>query len=605
MARMQGLLSSILLAIAFASSTGALPGSSSDAEYHRASTRATYAVGRRGLQVESYQPPSSFETYGEGLEQPASFGLLTDPQTEARQFVADKLRINRETVEYRSGFTNGNVRHAYVRQELNGVPFANAVANVAFKDNKVVSFGSSFVKPKNVADAQPSIDVKDALPAVEEALDGKYNGHPTRLEYLARPDGSASLVFAAQIENVEANTWYEAFIDAHTGDLLSVVDFTADATYRVLPIQKQALPEGQELITDPQDTTSSPNGWHAAGTTLNTSGNNVIAYKTSLTTGLTSQSETDLFDYPYNDTLAPSVASNVAAATTNAFYIINVIHDFTYRYGFTEKTFNFQDDNFGKGGSGSDRVQVSVQDASGTNNANFATPPDGQPGRCRMYIWTSTSPNRDGALQNDILVHEVTHGISNRLTGGGSATCLQTTESRGLGEGWSDALAEWTQQKSGTIVDYVLGNYVTNNPGGIRTRPYSVSNVTNPQTFASARGQTSVHRIGEIWANMLHNVYAALVGLHGWSETAKINPEGTEGNIVWLHLFLDGLALQPCNPGFVTARDAWIQADANRYGGANKCLLWRAFASRGLGVKAANFVDDTSVPAECEFKQEF
>ena len=54
--------------------------------------------------------------------------------------------------------------------------------------------------------------------------------------------------------------------------------------------------------------------------------------------------------------------------------------------------------------------------------------------------------------------------------------------------------------------------------------------------------------IGEVWANMLHNVYAALVGAHGWSATAKTNPDGTEGNIVYLHLFLDALRLQPCNP---------------------------------------------------------
>lgn len=68
---------------------------------------------------------------------------------------------------------------------------------------------------------------------------------------------------------------------------------------------------------------------------------------------------------------------------------------------------------------------------------------------------------------------------------------------------------------------------------------------------------------------------------------------------MWLHLFIDALPLQPCNPTFVNARDAWIQADANRYGGANKCLLWQAFASRGLGVKAQNYQDDTSVPADC------
>lgn len=50
----------------------------------------------------------------------------------------------------------------------------------------------------------------------------------------------------------------------------------------------------------------------------------------------------------------------------------------------------------------------------------------------------------------------------------------------------------------------------------------------------------------------------------------------------------------------VSARDAWIQADENRYNGANKCILYHAFASRGLGVNAGpDFVDNTDVPAGC------
>ena len=49
----------------------------------------------------------------------------------------------------------------------------------------------------------------------------------------------------------------------------------------------------------------------------------------------------------------------------------------------------------------------------------------------------------------------------------------------------------------------------------------------------------------------------------------------------------------------INARDAWIQADVNRFGGANKCILWKAFASRGLGVNAASHNDDTTVPAGC------
>lgn len=49
----------------------------------------------------------------------------------------------------------------------------------------------------------------------------------------------------------------------------------------------------------------------------------------------------------------------------------------------------------------------------------------------------------------------------------------------------------------------------------------------------------------------------------------------------------------------LSARDAWIQADANRYAGANLCTLWSAFASRGLGVAAKEFKDDFTVPSKC------
>lgn len=110
---------------------------------------------------------------------------------------------------------------------------------------------------------------------------------------------------------------------------------------------------------------------------------------------------------------------------------------------------------------------------------------------------------------------------------------------------------------------------------------------------------SEVHDIGEVWANMLHNVYAALVSAHGFAADARTHPESDAGNAVWLHLFVDALSLQPCNPTMPGARDAWLQADVNRYGGANRCVLWNAFASRGLGVNAKDYVDDSTVPTGC------
>ena len=51
-------------------------------------------------------------------------------------------------------------------------------------------------------------------------------------------------------------------------------------------------------------------------------------------------------------------------------------------------------------------------------------------------------------------------------------------------------------------------------------------------------------------------------------------------------LVTEGLKLQPCNPGFVDGRNAILDADVALYGGANQCLIWEAFAKRGLGVSA-------------------
>ena len=37
-----------------------------------------------------------------------------------------------------------------------------------------------------------------------------------------------------------------------------------------------------------------------------------------------------------------------------------------------------------------------------------------------MFTWTYNTPNRDGDLSNDIIVHEFAHGLTNRMTGGGT-----------------------------------------------------------------------------------------------------------------------------------------------------------------------------------------
>jgi extracellular elastinolytic metalloproteinase len=127
------------------------------------------------------------------------------------------------------------------------------------------------------------------------------------------------------------------------------------------------------------------------------------------------------------------------AAIVNLFYLNNMIHD--YLYGFNEPA-GTSSSNFKRGGREGDAVIANCQDGSGTNNANFATPPDGSNGRMRMVslgvmnsISGLVSPGRDGDLEEGIVVHEYAHGISTRLTGGPSNSgCLGWGEAGGKPE---------------------------------------------------------------------------------------------------------------------------------------------------------------------------
>ncbi|KZV80907.1 hypothetical protein EXIGLDRAFT_732102 [Exidia glandulosa HHB12029] len=575
------------------------------APYVQSSKHVTHRVRTlpNGLQVRSYHPESTYKTFPEGVKPPVSAnGLAANFKASALSYIHQEL--GEENVQYTSGYTSPVASHHYVNQHFNGIPVVNAVAHSSLnKDGNVVAFSSSFVTGKpNVAPATPSISKEDALEAVKTKLGATPTDREIKLEYFASDDGSVILSHVVEAHIDDNGHLVEAFINAHTGELASLLDYTLSLTYLALPIQKQAPTEGIETIVNPEDLTASPNGWTVLnGTdTKTTSGNNGVVYKTS-ESSTTKESSTDTFNYPWAPGSQASVAANVDAARTNAFYILNTVHDISYRYGFTESAFNFQNDNFGKGGKGGDRVTVSVQDSAdfGTYNADFSVTPDGTSGHMRMFLWDITTIRRDGALENDIVVHEFTHGISNRMTGGGTGRCLTTTEAGGMGEGWSDAFAEWTEQKDSTVPDFTMGAYVINDAAGIRSLPYSTSKTVNPYTYATIATKNEVHDIGEIWANTLHNVYAALVEANGFSADAKTNPDATGGNAIFLHLFIDSFPLQPCNPTFPTARDAWIQADVNRFAGANKCTLWKAFASRGLGVGAANHKDSTDIPAEC------
>jgi hypothetical protein len=358
------------------------------------------------------------------------------------------------------------------------------------------------------------------------------------------------------------------------------------------------------LVIDPENTIASPYGWHDTNGVLGaeytiTRGNNVHAYNDIANTNSSPGNEPNggaalSFDFTANLSFTPSsnttFAQNLKSNTVNLFYLNNMMHDIWYSYGFDEAAGNFQENNYGNGGTGGDYVKAEAQDGGGTNNANFSTPTDGGNGRMQMYLWTAANPDKDGDLDNGIVAHEYGHGISTRLAGGpNTSSCLSGNEQQG--EGWSDWFGLMITLKPGDVgtTGRGIGTYATNQTttgGGIRPYRYT-TNMTgpnsNPHTYDNIKTAAVPHGVGSVWCAMLWDLTWAYVAKYGFDADLY---NGTGGNNKVMQLVLDGLKLQPCGSGFVDSRNALLFADVALTGGDNQCLIWQVFARRGLGASA-------------------
>lgn len=465
---------------------------------------------------------------------------------------------------------------------------------------------------------------------------------PVKLMWQPSKDGSLKLAWDLNIYELSAQNWWSVRIDAMTGEILDQNNWVSQcffgeseepcthqpgehkeglknghflpksilkvenesltpldgSSYRVYPFPVESpnhvapLPpaDGRTLVNEPADATASPFGWHdtdgiVGAEFTTTQGNNVHAY-----TDIDANNTPDVgsspdggagldFDFPLDLSMAPSTYR--PAAVVNLFYWNNYIHDFASKYGFDEVSGNFQVFNYSGMGVGGDDVRAEAQDGSGVDNANFGTPPDGMRPRMQMYIGDNPNPDVDGDFDNAVIAHEYGHGISNRLTGGpANVSCLNNSEQ--MGEGWSDFIGLMMTMKPGDVATTSrgIGTYLFGQPAngpGIRPTPYTTHMGVNPSTYNTIQTAAVPHGVGYVWATMLWDLNWALIDKHGLAN----------GFDITMDIVMEGMKLQPCNPGFVDGRNAIIDADVALNGGANKCLIWEVFARRGLGFSAS------------------
>ena len=546
---------------------------------------------------------------------------LTNPDTRSplvisRSFLKERqdlfrlspAEVDNTIIEKDYSTKHNGARHVVLLQAIDKIPVYQGRMSFHYdRQGRLVLMHTGDVVPGLSISTDPTLDEVQAVKAAISSLDKPLPAEPVvitprvkkeAVAILQNPFGgevkvrlmifpignSGRLAWWMQLDLYNGTEWYETLVDAHTGELLYRNNLYVNEAHGRVFTENPSRGVCQYLVF--------PSDW--LGNT-ETEGNNVDAYEDhdgdDATHGNRAVSPTPSpnqdFDFAWGDGLTGQNPRNFTdAAITNLFYFANFYHDYTHELGFDEAAGNFQEDNFGFGGIGNDRVLAEAQDSLKIDNASFGTPVDGNNPRMQMGIFTRgtavTTDDLDLSVDGDVAYHELTHGLSNRLVGGPTSTsclpgCFLCPYKQGgsMGEGWSDFIP------CNLFDDPVEGEYPTQNfVRGIRRAAYD----DQPRTYADlGDAGFEVHRDGEIWGATLWDLRDALIGAYGHDT----------GRQMVAQLVVDGMKLTPCLPSFIDGRNAILMADQLNNDGANKCLIWEVFANRGMGIEAEGDEDFT------------
>ena len=270
--------------------------------------------------------------------------------------------------------------------------------------------------------------------------------------------------------------------------------------------------------------------------------------------------------------------------------------------GFTRAAGNFE-------AVDGDAVQANAIDGAATgpddthvNNANMNTPPDGIAPRMQMYLFDDPFIAGNSGDEADIVYHEYTHGLSNRLVvDANGVSTLGNVQAGAMGEAWGDwygtdfLVDEHLLTDTSTDGELRVGEYVTAG-GTIRTEPVdcpvgsaAAACAGTPGVgaggytygdFGKIVGRPEVHADGEIWVQTL------------WDLRRSLGVRLTE------NLVTRAMELSPANPSFLDMRNSILEADMAVREGKDQAKIWTVFAARGMGFFAGSVDGDDPAPAE-------
>jgi extracellular elastinolytic metalloproteinase len=426
------------------------------------------------------------------------------------------------------------ITHARMEQRVNGRLVYGAYAKAAFNEQgQLVHLIDNIADVPRGSVAAASIDERQALRVALTQFDATlevpamvnrdgyrasfargsfFHTEPT-VESVIVPmeDGSFRSGFAVTTWTEKKNLLLVTLVGGN-GEVLDVEKRTNTDSYFVFALDPsktpQAVVNGPAAVS-PAGTTPSPSGWLGTGaqTTINITGNNVHAYLDAVANNAPDTGGTAVtggaFTSVFSATTSPTTVTNRAVAVQNLFYLNNRIHDILYTAGFNEAEGNFQENNFSRGGRALDSVSAEAQDGGGTDNANFATPSDGQRPRMQMYLWTGKPSHQ--VVVGASIYNAAGAEFGTQLNGTGSTAALAVASPADgctalasltgkiaiIDRGTCDFVVKVKNAQNAGATGVIVANHVTGGDG-VMTMGGTDTTITIPAVFVGFTDGTAV-----------------------------------------------------------------------------------------------------------------
>jgi len=482
------------------------------------------------------------------------YGQTTTLESKARDWISKNSNkigtTSKDNFEFQSSRKSLSGETLRFQQTINGIPVYEGDIAIHFNKQEEVTYGTEVAVSKQLKqiNTTPTYSKDNAFEKAKVAANiaGEITHQENDLYVFVTEDGQTKLVHRVIINSYETPGDWEIMVDAHSGDVLRVLDianYHHDDNRKKKSKQKSAdlKAAGTAYIFDPDPLSRAHVAYggnyvdnnDATNASLDAARSLVALPDITLSNGVYSLKSKYVqiadFESPATGLFTQASPDFLFNRNEQGFEAVNAFYHIDRSLAYINETLGIACKSTLNGGV----MMVDPHGLNGDDNSHFI------PSSQRLAFGEGCV---DDAEDADVVLHELGHAIHHWVTG------LKSSSAQGLGEGSGDY---WAMSYSRSLNQWASSepqyNWMFSWDGHNECWAGRVTNY--PTKYSSSISNTAnIHRDGQIWATSLMRIYN------------RIGKEKTD------RIFLEGLAMTNSSSNQQTAAVAVRQASIDMLG---------------------------------------